>query len=402
MHFYLASLNNKRNGAYGFNAKGIFAITFAMLLSGCSTFPAWLASSGPSVAQVVEQENVDSPIPVVEVSDAVARRVLAAQRADSFAQVLSAKAPPGYVVGAGDVLEVSVWEAPPAALFGAAVVDPRAGLTTTRQTTFPEQIVNTDGVINVPFAGTVPVAGKTPQQIEADLVMRLKGKANQPQVLVRVIRNATQNVTVVGEVAASTRMPLTAKGERLLDAVAAAGGVRQPVGKITLQLSRGGKVMAMPLDSVIQDPKQNVYLQPGDVVTALFQPLSFTALGATGKNEEVNFEAQGITLAQALGRMAGVRDNQADARGVFIFRFEEPGVVKAEGQPLPQTPDGKAPVVYRVDLKDPRAFLVAQNFPMKNKDVVYVANAPAAELQKFLNILSSTVFSIRGLTDLGQ
>ena len=402
MHFYLASLNNKRNGAYGFNAKGIFAITFAMLLSGCSTFPAWLALSGPSVAQVVEQENVDSPIPIVEVSDAVARRVLAAQRADSFAEVLSAKAPPGYVVGAGDVLEVSVWEAPPAALFGAAVVDPRAGLTTTRQTTFPEQIVNTDGVINVPFAGTVPVAGKTPQQIEADLVMRLKGKANQPQVLVRVIRNATQNVTVVGEVAASTRMPLTAKGERLLDAVAAAGGVRQPVGKITVQLSRGGKVMAMPLDSVIQDPKQNVYLQPGDVVTALFQPLSFTALGATGRNEEVNFEAQGITLAQALGRMAGVRDNQADARGVFIFRFEEPGVVKAEGQPLPQTPDGKAPVVYRVDLKDPRAFLVAQNFPMKNKDVVYVANAPAAELQKFLNILSSTVFSMRGLTDLGQ
>lgn len=402
MHFYLASLNYKRNGVYGFNARGVFAITFAMLLSGCSTLPAWLASSGPSVAQVVEQEKVDSPIPVVEVSDAVARRVLAAQRADSFAEVLSAKAPPGYVVGAGDVLEVSVWEAPPAALFGAAVVDPRAGLTTTRQTTFPEQIVNTDGVINVPFAGTVPVAGKAPQQIEADLVQRLKDKANQPQVLVRVIRNATSNITVVGEVAASTRMPLTATGERLLDAVAAAGGVRQPVGKITLQLSRAGMVKAMPLDSVIQDPRQNVYLQPGDVVTALFQPLSFTALGATGKNEEINFEAQGITMAQALGRIAGVRDNQADARGMFIFRFEDPEVVKADGRSLPQTPEGKVPVVYRVDLKDPRTFLVLQNFPVKNKDVVYVANAPAAELQKFLNILSSTVFSIRGVVGLGQ
>lgn len=402
MHFYLASLNYKRNGVYGFNARGVFAITFAMLLSGCSTLPAWLASSGPSVAQVVEQEKVDSPIPVVEVSDAVARRVLAAQRADSFAEVLSAKAPPGYVVGAGDVLEVSVWEAPPAALFGAAGVDPRAGLTTTRQTTFPEQIVNTDGVINVPFAGTVPVAGKAPQQIEADLVQRLKDKANQPQVLVRVIRNATSNITVVGEVAASTRMPLTATGERLLDAVAAAGGVRQPVGKITLQLSRAGMVKAMPLDSVIQDPRQNVYLQPGDVVTALFQPLSFTALGATGKNEEINFEAQGITMAQALGRIAGVRDNQADARGMFIFRFEDPEVVKADGRSLPQTPEGKVPVVYRVDLKDPRTFLVLQNFPVKNKDVVYVANAPAAELQKFLNILSSTVFSIRGVVGLGQ
>ena len=380
----------------------VAALASIMILPGCSTFPAWLPTSGPSVAQVVEQEKVDSPIPVVDVNDVVARRVLAAQRADSFAETLSAKAPPGYVVGAGDVLEVSLWEAPPAVLFGVAVVDARAGLTSTRQTTFPEQIVNADGVINVPFAGTVPVAGKTPQQIEADIVKRLKDKANQPQVLVRVIRNVTSMVTVVGEVAASMRMPLTAKGERLLDAVAAAGGVRQPVGKITLQLSRGGKVMTMPLDSVIQDPKQNVYLQPGDVVTALFQPLSFTALGATGKNEELNFEAQGITLAQALGRMAGVRDAQADARGVFIFRFEEPGVLKAEGQPLPQTPEGRVPVVYRVDLKDPRAFLVAQNFPIKNKDVVYVANAPAAELQKFLGILTSSLFSVSSLVNLGK
>lgn len=378
------------------------AIASLLVLSGCSTFPAWLPSSGPSMAQVVEQEKVDSPIPVVEVSDAVARRVLAAQRADSFAEVLSSKAPSGYVVGAGDVLEVSVWEAPPAALFGVAVVDARAGLTSTRQTTFPEQIVNVDGVINVPFAGSVPVAGKSPQQIEADLVERLKGKANQPQVLVRVIRNATSNVTVVGEVAASARMPLTAKGERLLDAIATAGGVRQPVGKITIQLSRAGKVISMPLDSVIQDPKQNVYLQPGDVVTALFQPLSFTALGATGKNEEVNFEAQGITLAQALGRIAGVRDTQADARGVFIFRFEEPSVLVADGRPLPRTPEGKVPVVYRVDLKDPRSFLVAQNFPMRNKDVVYVANAPGAELQKFLNILTASLFTVNSLVNMLQ
>lgn len=324
------------------------------------------------------------------------------QRADSFAESLSTKEPPSYVVGPGDVLEVSVWEAPPAALFGAAVVDARAGLTSTRQTTLPEQIVNADGVINVPFAGIVPVAGKTPQQIEADLVQRLKGKANQPQVLVRVIRNTTQNVTVVGEVAQSVRMPLTAKGERLLDAIAAAGGVRHPVGKVTIQVSRGSKVMTMPLEQVIKDPSHNVYLQPGDVVTALFQPLSFTALGATGRNEEITFEATGLTLAQALGRMAGVRDAQADARGVFIFRFEEPGVVKVDGRVLPETPEGKVPVVYRVDLKDPRAFLVAQNFPMKNKDVVYVANAPAAELQKFLNILTSSIFSVSGLVNLGK
>lgn len=368
-------------------------------LAGCSTFPAWLPSSGPSAAQVADLEKIDAPILVIEVTDAVARRVTAAQKLGTFADTLSTGGAPAYVVGAGDVLEVSIWEAPPAALFGAIALDPRAGAATIRATTLPEQIVNTEGVINVPFAGTVPVAGKSPQQIEADLVHRLSGKANQPQVLVRVIRNASSNVTVVGDVATSTRMPLTARGERLLDAIAAAGGVRQPVGKITIQLSRAGKVLSMPLDSIIQDPNQNVYLQPSDVVTALFQPLSFTVLGATGKNEEVNFEAQGISLAQALARSGGVQDIRGDAQGVFVFRFEEAGVMKGWSMPLPLTPEGKVPVVYRVDLKDPRSFLVAQGFPMKNKDVVYVANAPGAELQKFLNILTSSILSVSGVVN---
>ncbi len=197
-------------------------------------------------------------------------------------------------------------------------------------------------------------------------------------------------------------MPLTAKGERLLDAVAAAGGVRQPVGKTTVQVTRGEVVQSMALDSVIQDPKQNIVLQPGDVVTALFQPLSFTALGATGKNEEVFFEAQGITLAQALARAGGLQDQRADAKGVFIFRYEEPLVLGVAGENPPLTPDGKVPVIYRVDLKDPRSFFVAQGFPIRNKDVMYVSNAPAAELQKFLNILTSVVFTAQGLGAIGK
>ncbi|WP_413889526.1 polysaccharide biosynthesis/export family protein [Candidatus Aalborgicola defluviihabitans] len=75
-------------------------------------------------------------------------------------------------------------------------------------------MVSANGTINVPFAGQIQAAGLSLQQIEADVTKRLKDKANQPQVLVRTIRNNSANVTVVGEVANNTRMPLTAKGER--------------------------------------------------------------------------------------------------------------------------------------------------------------------------------------------
>jgi polysaccharide export outer membrane protein len=380
-----------------------WAVAAAALLSGCATYPDWLPNSGPSREQVEalgqQQAGV---IRLVDVDDAVARRVLALEQRQSFAETLAAAGAPAYVVGPGDTIEVSVWEAPPATLFGTTVLDPRAGSATSRVASFPEQMIAADGSINVPFAGTVAVSGKSPQQIESAIAAKLAGKANQPQVLVRVMRQASSSVTVVGEVWQSMRMPLTARGERLLDAIAAAGGVRHAVSKVTVQVTRGGTVQALPLERVIQNPKENVPLAPGDVVTALFQPLSFAVLGATGKNEEISFEVQGISLAQGLARAGGLQDARADGRGVFVFRFEDPQAVSESDRAGPTTPEGKVPVVYRLDLRDPGSFLVAQNFPMRNRDVVYVANASGAELQKFLNILTSSIFSASSLVDLAQ
>ncbi|RMX11138.1 polysaccharide export protein [Vandammella animalimorsus] len=387
------------------------AAALALLLAGCASSPGWLPASGPNMAQIVAAQRDDSaapPVAVHDVDEALTRRLLAAQRLDAFAHALPAAQAPEYLVGAGDTVEVSIWEAPPAALFGGTTLNAHTGSSAVRAT-FPEQIVNRAGIINVPFAGAIEVAGKTPQAIEAELVQRLRRKANQPQVLVRVLRNATSNVTVIGEVGASQRVPLTARGERLLDALAAAGGVRQPVGKITLQLSRAGQVLRMPLTRVIEEPEHNVLLQPGDVLTALHRPLSLTVLGATGRNEEIDFEAQGISLAQALARAGGIQDARGDARAVFVFRFERPQVLQPEPSPeqradaqppAARTANGLVPVIYRMDFRDPRAFLLAQSFPMQDKDVLYVANAPAAELQKFLNILSSTLFSVRSLSNL--
>ena len=117
-------------------------------------------------------------------------------------------------------------------------------------------------------------------------------------------------------------------------------------------------------------------------------------MGATGQNQEVQFEGQGISLAQAMARSGGVKDERADARGVFLFRFEDPRALAAENTNGVKTADGKVPVIYRINLTDPTAFLTAQNFPMRNKDVLYVSNATSVELQKFLNILVSAIYPV--------
>jgi polysaccharide export outer membrane protein len=376
-------------------------------LSACASLP----TSGPSTREV--QAATATGIAVVDVDDAVVQRLLARRTGRLFSEVFPGSPPHDQIVGPGDVIEVSVWEAPPTLLFSlgggtsflsstgsgsASYALPGAG-TTSSVTTLPQQMVGVDGGIYVPFAGTLEVAGKSLLQIEAEVTRRLEGKANKPQVLVRLVGNNTASVTIVGDVTNSVRMALTPRGERLLDALAAAGGTREPLDKITLQLTRGSSVHSLPLATVIRDPRQNIALQPGDVITALYQPLSFTAMGATGRNDEVKFEATGISLAQGLARAGSLLDARSDAKGVFIFRLEaDPGVAAPEGATA--APRAPVPVLYRFDLKDPKAFFLVQNFPMEDRDVLYVANAPTAQLQKFLNLVVSTIYPIQGAVTL--
>lgn len=350
--------------------------------------------AGPTARQVEAQQGgaQASPAQIVEIDAGIAQRLALERRQSLFSETLGQE-PARPLIGSGDVLEISLWEAPPATLFGGGGADPRAPAGA-RAVSLPEQAVDRDGFVSFPFAGRIQARGRSPQDVEAEIVRRLSGKANQPEVMVRVVRPSSAMVTVVGEVVNSTRVPLTASGERLLDALAAAGGVRQPVSKTMLQVTRGQQLQRLPLDLVIQDPSQNVPLHPGDVVTALFQTGSFTALGATGRNEEIAFEANGISLAQALARAGGVLDNRGDARGLFLFRFEREGALDWPRKPVETTPDGRVPVIYRLDLGDPSSFFVMQRFPMRDRDVLYVSNAPAADLQKFLNLVFSVVYPI--------
>jgi polysaccharide export outer membrane protein len=380
-----------------------FATALVATLGGCAD----IASSG-FLRGDLKPERIQQADPglqgmqLVDLTDAVARKVIAQKGATLFSETFGTTPIQVPLVGPGDVIEISIWEAPPATLFNSASIDPRLGALTSRVMTMPEQIVSKEGFLNVPFAGPIRAVGRTLPQIEGEIAEKLKGKANQPQVLARLLRNASSSVTVVGEVAASTLLPLTPRGERLLDAIAAAGGVRQPINKTTIQVTRGRNVHQLPLDVIIRDPQQNVPLHPGDVVTALFQPFSFTAFGATGKNDEITFEAQGITLAQALARAGGLQDARADSQGLYLFRFEPLELMTWPRQPVLVTLDGRVPVIYRIDLKNPASFFIAQNFPVQNKDLIYAANASGAELQKFLNLVFSVIYPITAATTVFQ
>ncbi len=377
-----------------------FLLMLCVLLAGCGAMP----NSGASRMQVQQADTSKSleGILLLKVDDKLARKLDEAKQYKPFAEVFGIAKPKSYLIGPGDTLVVTVWETPPAILFGGVALDPKVGALSTSAEALPAQMVMDDGNISIPFAGRIRVAGRTVREIENDIVQRLQGKANNPQVMVRVTGNPTSQVSVIGDVEKSANIPLTPKGERLLDALAAVGGASQPVTRMSLQLSRAGVTASMPLDVVVREPKQNIPLRPGDVLTVMFQPWSFTVLGAVGKNQEVPFEARGISLAQALARSGGLNDNRADPGGVFVFRFEDARLVMEEQTAMPLRTSGQIPVVYQVNFNDPGAFFVTQNFPVQDKDVIYVANMPSAELEKFLRMVGMVLTPALNLGRYGQ
>jgi polysaccharide export outer membrane protein len=283
---------------------------------------------------------------------------------------------------------VSIWEAAGGGLFGTSPTDHvSAG---SRNVTIPEQMVGQDGGISVPFADRVPAAGRLPIEVQKTIERRLAEKAIEPQAIVTVTRSISNSATVTGEVIAGARVPLSLKGDHLLDLIAAAGGAKTPVYETFVRLSRDGITATIPMEMLVSDPAENIYAYPGDVLTLVRLPQSFTVFGATGANAQVNFTAERMTLVEALAKAGGLQDLRADPAGVFLFRYEPPPIVKTLGRAeLGTGPEGSSPMVYRLDLSDAKSYFLAQRFPIRDKDIIYVANADLNELQKFFTLLNT-------------
>ncbi|SDO37240.1 polysaccharide export outer membrane protein, partial [Methylobacterium phyllostachyos] len=222
-------------------------------MSGCTYLPA----AGPTASAIQAGSEVATAdggllarYEIIDVTPAVIE-ALRGRPLDSLLASFGDHRPSAEpVIGIGDMVSVSIWEAGSGGLFSGPLVADRfsAG---SKSALIPEQPVGRDGAISVPYAGRIKVAGRRPQDVQALIENELAGKAIQPQVLVSVTRPISQAVTVTGEGAAGARLPLSGHGDRILDVIAAAGGNRSPVSETFVRLSRGPVTATVPLTTVV-------------------------------------------------------------------------------------------------------------------------------------------------------
>ena len=376
------------------------------MLSACSILP----KSGPSTYAVeagqaicpaagandpidAPTKSVDFPYQLVRVTpDVVAE--LAHAGHGTFSDAFTDRRPPADIrFGAGDVVGVAIYA-------GGGGLQPKVDGPSGNSISLTDQWVDGKGNIAAPYAGSIHAAGRTPRQVENEIKQRLEDRFSDPEVVVTLKEQHASQVTVLGEVNRPNRFPINPAGERILDIVARAEGLKNQGYESFVTLMRGGKTATVYFDKITSDQRNNIYVWPGDTILVTRKFRSFSAYGAVGGSVMgtnvfasgglvIKFESEDMPLVEALSKAYGLQDNLANPAAVFVYRIERRETLEHMGIDVSCWRSPTVPVIYNVNFSNGGGFFLAQGFPMQDKDILYVDDAAAVDVTKFLSLLQS-------------
>lgn len=298
--------------------------------------------------------------------------------------------PKAFRFGIGDTVSVTIFEAAAGGLF----IPAEAGVRPGNFVTIPNQAVDNNGTISVPYAGNIAAKGRTPVEIQQAIVAALKNRAIEPQAVVSLVDQRASLISVLGDVRSAGRFPAAASGERILDAITRAGGTNSQGYDVWVTLEREGHRASVPFGSLVYEPTNNIFVIPNDTIYLYSQPQTFVAFGAAGTQGQYKFDAWRISLAEAVGKHGGLSDSLADPASVFLYRGETREVAERLGIDCSRFQGPIIPVIYQVNFRDPSGYFLAQTFEIRNKDVIYISNAASVEATKFLTFLRTIMATV--------
>lgn len=282
--------------------------------------------------------------------------------------------PSEYLIGAGDVLQIIVWDHPELTNpIGATSRDPQSA----------GQLVAADGSLYFPYAGKFQAGGKTVQEVRDELISRLAPVVTRPQIDVRVVAFRAHRVQVTGEVAQPGVVTLDDTTKGLLQAITERGGLNPTASRRSATLTRNGRSYRIDLAGLLSGsrPSINPLLQPGDVIhvpdTGDDQVF---VLGELVQQGPVVLGQQRTTLVEALTRSRGLQPTSANDSGVLVFRR-----ARAADQPAS---------IYAIDLSVAEGLLLAGEFDLEPRDVVYVKATAFSQYNLVINQLLPTISAI--------
>ncbi|MEM6303293.1 MAG: polysaccharide biosynthesis/export family protein [Pseudomonadota bacterium] len=363
-------------------ARPIAAAAALAVISSCG-----LPQVGPNKRQIFAgsvQREGDAF--VVSVNDRVTRATAVTPALGFSKSFINAGRLGSDTIRAGDVLGITVYE---------NVDDPLLGVEGSPATVLEEVQVDGAGFIFIPYAGRIKAAGNTPDGIRRIITNRLGEQTPDPQVEVRRAAGDGSTVALIGSVGAAGVYPIERPTRTLGTMLARAGGVTIEPEIAQVTVVRGKMRDRIWFNDLYDNPNLDIALRGGDQILVEADTRSFTALGATGGQAQVPFETQNLSALEGIAQVGGLNAGTADPTGVFVFRNEPAEIAN---QVLGRSDlEGAQRMVYVLDLTQPNGMFMARDFVIRDRDTLYVTEAPFTQWSKVITAITGTASGVASL-----
>lgn len=260
----------------------------------------------------------------------------------------------------------------------------------------PDLEVNPSGSLFLPYVGEVHVGGLTVDQARQTIQDKLLKV--MPSVQVTLIHKPGPNnsVQVLSGLPQPGFVPLPNHAFTVLDAISARGGIANSMPNPQVHVARGGKLYGIAFSQLMEHPRLDAALHPGDRIYVVPDKRYFLSMGQSAKVAQIPFPDAKVDALQAVSLIGGLKDNLADAKGVLVLRDYQPGAVRKDSS----GPNHQR-MIFAFNLLSADGLFSAGKFQIQNKDVVLVTQSPlvnstqlASALTTLINLPNRVIISI--------
>jgi polysaccharide export outer membrane protein len=369
------------------NPRLLFPLLASLVLGACAYAPGMYVgktdagqdtAAGPwSITQARgDAAAPDAPPPgsLIAITPELLRQQRASRTNDIAPEVKNLFAQPKpYLIGPGDVLNITVWDHPELAITPAGVT------TTISNDTSQSQVgngynVSPQGLVQFPYVGTLKLSGMTEYDARDLLTQRLAKYIKDPQVTVRIQSYRSGRVYLDGEVRTPGLQAVNDIPMTLPEALGRAGGFTPLADRSAIAITRNGSTTLVNLPQLTArgiNPA-NILLGSGDMVRVLArEDAKVFVLGEVLRPSTQTLRNGSLTLNEALGDSGGVNQISGDPRQIFVIRAA----------------NSTRPEVYHLDANSPAAYALAEGFALQARDVVYVDPVPLVRWNRVISLI---------------
>lgn len=294
--------------------------------------------------------------------------------------------PKSYRIGAGDVLNIIVWNHPELAIPAAG------GLATDAGSLAPVGnglSVSQQGSVQFPYMAAVNLIGLTEYQARDAFTQRLAKFVKNPEVTLRVQSYRSGRVYLDGEFRSTGLQSLNDIPMTLPEAIGRAGGFTPLADRSAVAITRNGTtvVVNLPQLTALGINPANILLSSGDMVNVPNREESKVfVMGEVLRPSTQTLRNGRLSLNEALGEAGGVNPNSGDPRQIFVIRaantFE--------------------PEIYHLDASSPTAFALAEGFALRARDVIYVDPVPLVRWNRVITLMLPSALAVTTTRGVGN